>query len=217
MIDLNGKNILCISAHMDDIEFGCGGTIAKYSKNAEIYVLALTANRKSFRGEIQEDRLIDEQKNALHYLGLNDDNLEINFEIAGQLFPEYRQLILEELYRIKKEFKPDIVFVPTYNDVHQDHRTVSISALKAFKRETVLGYEIINSAYGFNPNLFIRLSEQDITKKVEAIASYTSQYNGVTTTSDYFSKEAIFGLAAVRGARCGGRYAEGFEVYNMII
>ena len=132
------------------------------------------------------------------------------------MFPEYRQLILEELYRVKDEFKPDVVFIPTYNDVHQDHKTVAFSALKAFKRETLLGYEIINSVSGFSPNLFIRLSKTDIEKKVSAVSCYKSQNDGVTTTSDYFSRDIIFSQSIVRGARCGSMYAEGFEVYNMI-
>jgi len=88
--------------------------------------------------------------------------------------------------------------------------------LKAFKRETLLGYEVINSSYGFRPNLYIRLSKAEINNKAAAVSCYDSQNDGVTTTSDYFSEGPIFALSIARGARCGARYAEGFEVYNMI-
>lgn len=202
---------------MDDIEFGCGGTISKYSTISNFKILVLTANRKSYHGEIQEERDVNEQKEAVKCLGLNANDIEINYEIAGQMFPEHRQLVLEELYRVKKEFNPDIVFVPSHNDVHQDHKTVAFSAFKTFKRETLIGYEIINSSCGFNPNLYIQLSENDICRKAKAIGCYRSQNDGETTTSDYFSENTIKSLAITRGARYGTAYAEGFELYHMFL
>jgi len=54
------------------------------------------------------------------------------------LFPENRQKILEDLIKIKKEIKPDLIFVPSFNDIHQDHQVLTQEGLRAFKKETIL-------------------------------------------------------------------------------
>ena len=210
------KKILCISSHMDDAEFGCGGLIKSLESKSEIYVLVLSKDRKNSLGEIQEIRDIDEQYTALQILGVKRENVFISAGIPGQLFPEYRQKILEEMYNIGSLIKPEIIITPSMNDVHQDHRTVCSSAQKAFKRKTRLAYEIVNASEGFVPTLFVDISEKCLQAKISAIQCYKSQQDPKITTADYFDKEIIEGLARVRGARVGARYAEAFEVMNIV-
>lgn len=213
MIDLRGKRILCVSAHLDDVEFGCGGIISRFKAEAEFHILALTLNRRSYHGVLQEERDLSEQHAAMELLGIPRANLNTSDEIAGQMFPEYRQLILEELYRADKEIRPQLVLVPSYNDVHQDHQTVARSALKAFKRVSLWGYEIINSTYGFNPNLYVRIEAAHLKNKIAAVNCYQSQQNEAVTTADYFSDDVLHALAKVRGTRAGCQFAEAFETY----
>ncbi len=210
------KKILCISSHMDDVEFGCGGLIKSLESKAEIYVLVLSKDRKNSIGEVQEIRDIGEQYAALQILGVEKGNVFISEGIPGQLFPEYRQKILEEMYRIGSQIKPDIIITPSMNDVHQDHRTVCSSAQKAFKRKTRLAYEIVNASEGFVPTLFLEITKKALKAKIKAIQCYKSQQNPAITSADYFDKEAIESLARVRGVRMGVQYAESFEVMNIV-
>jgi len=211
-----GKRILCISSHMDDVEFGCGGLIKSLENRAEIYVLVLSKDRKNYLGEIQEIRDIDEQYTALQILVVNRENVFVSEGIPGQLFPEYRQKILEEMYNIGALIKPEIIITSSMNDVHQDHRTVCSSAQKAFKRQTRLAYEIVNATEGFMPSLFFKITRKALTAKINAIQCYKSQQNPAITSADYFDKGAIESLARVRGVRMGVQYAESFEVMNIV-
>lgn len=212
------KKILFISAHLDDFELGCGGIISKYLRTGktDIKFLALAKNRVSSTGKIQEIRDLVEAHNALERLGGKKEDLEIA-DIDGQLFPENRQKILEKLLEWKKTFDPDIVFFPSRHDVHHDHPVVCNMALKAFKRCACIGYELANSSHLFKPDFYIPIREEDLKKKIRAVACYKSQMNPEITTADYFSEKVIKSQAIVRGARIGKEYAEAFEVYNLII
>ncbi|KJU82076.1 LmbE family protein [Candidatus Magnetobacterium bavaricum] len=215
---LNNKRIIFFSAHLDDSEFGCGATISRYSGKADIYLVGLSLNRRDSCGNIQEIRDKEEAFNAAEALNISRNKVLFpNREIAGQLFPEYRQSLLESLYYFSKYINPHIVFVPSINDIHQDHRAVAETALKAFKRGTVIGYEIVNSVHKFSPNMFIAVDEISVLSKCKAIQCYKSQMNPEITTADYFSDDIIACLAKVRGARSGSLYAEAFEVYTMNI
>ena len=215
MLSLNSKKILCISAHQDDFEIGCGALISRIGQYNEIFVLCLSSFRKAFNGEIQEIRNIKEQYLSLEILGIPRGNCMINDEIPGQLFPEYRQLILETLYETDIKLNPDLILVPSMNDIHQDHQTVALSALKAFKRKSVMGYLIINSSKGFNPNLYISVDEEDIRIKAKAIASFRSQLSSSITTADYFSYDVIKSIAVSYGIRIGTPFAEPYEIYQL--
>ncbi len=210
------KKILCVSAHMDDIEFGCGGLIKSLEMKSEIFVLALSKDRKSSRREIQEIRKMEEQYASLKILGVKKENLIVPEGIPGQLFPEHRQEILEEMYRVGSLVKPDIIITPSMNDVHHDHRTTCFCAQKAFKRQTRMSYEIVNAVEGFNPNLFCEINEESLCSKVKAIQCYKTQLDPDTTTGNYFDSDIIRGIARMRGAKIGVEFAEAFEVGNFV-
>lgn len=211
-----GKKILCVSAHMDDVEFGCGGLISSLSKDSDIYVLVLSKDRKNSRGEVQEVRVLEEQYAAMDILGVTKENIFLADGIPGQLFPEYRQNVLEAMYDIDSKLRPDIIITPSLNDVHQDHRTVCRSAQKAFNRRIRLAYEVINSSDGFVPTLFFEVSDYALNAKVQAVHCYRSQADPTVTSAHYFDRDAIESLARLRGVRMGVQYAESFEVMNLV-
>jgi len=210
------KKILCVSAHMDDVEFGCGGLISSLAGVSDIYVLVLSKDRKNSLGEVQEIRVVEEQYAAMNILGVKKENIFLPDGIPGQLFPEYRQNVLEAMYDIDSRVRPDIVVTPSINDVHQDHRTVCRSAQKAFNRRTRLAYEVINSSDGFVPTLFFEISQSALDAKAKAILCYRSQADPTVTSAHYFDKGAIESLARLRGVRMGVQYAESFEVMNLV-
>jgi LmbE family N-acetylglucosaminyl deacetylase len=113
---------------------------------------------------------------------------------------------------MRNAYAPDIIFTPSSFDTHQDHKTVREETLRAFKGCTILGYEQPWNNITFNTMAFIRLSEDHVARKIEALNCYETQKNRV-----YLNNEFIRGLALTRGTQIEERYAEAFEVIKWVI
>ncbi len=207
----NPEKILVLAPHTDDGELGCGGMIAKYcAEGKEMYYAAFSLCKKSLPEGFPEDTLEKECREATQALGIDPSNLYF-FDFEVREFDMNRQPILEELVKLNKTIQPDTVFIPSSSDNHQDHQLIHNEAIRAFKNCTVLGYELPWNHSSFRSTHFIRLSADDIHKKVRAIAAYRSQSH-----RNYMQEDFIRSLAKVRAVQCGGEYAEAFEVYRMI-
>jgi LmbE family N-acetylglucosaminyl deacetylase len=206
------KNILVLAPHTDDGELGVGGTISRFIREgAKVTYVAFSTAEESVPEGYPKDVLKVEVRNATLKLGIKEENLIIfNYPVRKLNF--YRQEVLEQLITLRKENDFDLLFIPSANDIHQDHSTVTTEAIRAFKNISILGYELIWNNLSFNTTCFIELKEQDILKKVNALKEYKSQ-----NQRDYMSKEFIFSLASVRGVQVGGKYAEVFEVIRWMI
>lgn len=128
-------------------------------------------------------------------------------------FPQFRQDILEDIIKLKKELDPGgIVMCPSRFDIHQDHRVIADEAVRAFKDRTILGYEMPWNNLSITTSCFSVLEEQDIEQKNAALQCYMSQ-----GSRDYINPEFIYGLARVRGgAQIGVHFAEVFEVVRVV-
>jgi LmbE family N-acetylglucosaminyl deacetylase len=208
---IDPKKILIISPHTDDGELGCGGAISKFSRNnIELYYAAFSTCRKSLPQGLPPDTLIKECNAAIQVLGIAKSNLEL-FDFDVREFPSKRQEILEELINLNKKIQPDLVFIPSASDMHQDHKVIHEEALRAFKYCSLLGYELPWNQSHFNTGMFIRFEQYDMERKIQAIACYHSQSH-----RNYTSGEFIRSLAIVRGVQCQSQFAEAFEVYRLI-
>jgi len=126
-------------------------------------------------------------------------------------FPHARQEILEYLIDLNRQFRPDIVFVHTKADIHQDHGTVTEEALRAFRGTTVLGFDVIRSSYGFFPNFLVEVSAEDVEKKIAALSEYR------TYDSRYYFNPEITRATLIRhGALAERPYAEGFDILRIV-
>ncbi|NOU16867.1 MAG: PIG-L family deacetylase [Bacteroidales bacterium] len=206
------KKVLVLAPHTDDGELGAGGTINNFiEKGATVFYAAFSTAEESVPVGWPKDILKTEVKQATKKLGIKDDNLFIfNYQVRKLNY--VRQEILEELIKIKKIIEPDIIFMPCFNDIHQDHSTIANEGLRAFKTKTILGYELIWNNLTFNTTSFIRLEKRHIQAKVNSLKEYKSQ--GIR---DYMSEEFIFSLARTRGVQIGANYAESFEVIRLVI
>ncbi len=144
-------------------------------------------------------------------LGIDEAHLRI-YDFAVRTFPTVRQEILEEMILLQQELDPDCVFMPALIDLHQDHKTVAEEGLRAFKRTTVMAYEIPWNNLNFSHQAYVRLEERHVEKKVQALACYKSQQHRNYTREDY-----IRNVALTRGIDVGCDYAEVFEVYRWIL
>jgi len=205
------ERILVLAPHTDDGELGCGGTIARFiEEGKDVHHAAFSTARTSVSPEFPDNILEIEVRAATKVLGIPKEKLII-FDYPVRHFPEYRQAILDDLIKLREEIKPDLIFVPSLNDVHQDHQVIAAEGLRAFKRHTILGYEEPWNNIVFETRNFIPLDKRHIEKKIEALRCYKSQQR-----RKYLSEEFIWSLARTRGTQIEGGYAEAFEVLRWI-
>jgi len=210
MLTLIKQRILILAPHTDDGEFGCGGTISRALRNdCEVFYVAFSAAEDSVPSGMDRNILRKEVKEACKSLGIMEANLEI-LDFKVRVFHDKRQEILDKLLLINNSIKPDIVFVPSTADIHQDHQVVTSEAKRVFKRSILLGYELSWNNYNFPMDLFVKLSKEDVDSKITAIHKYLSQAN-----RNYFNRRVIESQCVARGAQIGADYAESFEVIRI--
>ena len=207
----NYKRVLVLAPHTDDGELGAGGTISKLIElGSNVYYAAFSTAEESVPSHLPKDILKTEVKAATKRLGIKEKNLKIyNYRVRNLNYK--RQDILENLIKLRAEIKPDLVLMPSLNDIHQDHITIAQEGLRAFKTSTILGYELIWNNLTFNTTSFVKLERHHIKNKFAALQEYKSQIG-----RDYMSEEFIFSLAKTRGVQIGQEYAEAFEVIRLI-
>jgi LmbE family N-acetylglucosaminyl deacetylase len=123
-----------------------------------------------------------------------------------------RQEILEELIRIRERINPDLVFLPSLLDIHQDHQVIAVEGLRAFKNCSLLGYELIWNNRTFDTDCFIPVTAKQVKLKVKALQAYVTQRG-----KSYVDPVFIESMARVRGTQIGVEFAEAFEVIRWII
>jgi len=209
---LNGDTILVLAPHTDDGEFGCGGSISKWvSEGKKVFYVAFSTAEKSVPDNFPKDILKRELKKAMKLLGIPLANL-ILFDYPVREFSSHRQEILEDLIKLSNELNPDLVLLPSTRDTHQDHQTIANEGFRAFKKTSILGYEMPYNNLTFTTNFFVSLQPDHLVRKMRALKCYKSQKD-----RNYATEEFIASLAQVRGIQIGRRYAEAFEAIRCII
>jgi len=206
------KKVLVLAPHTDDAELGCGGYISKLiAEGSEVYCVAFSTAEKSIPAGLPKDITSKEIAVATAYLGIKSKNLYVlNYEVRE--FPAHRQEILEDLIKFRTNINPDLILIPNLNDIHQDHTTIAQEAVRAFKNRTILGYELPWNNLISSNTCYVKLTEEQINNKVEALKRYESQSGRV-----YTSEEAVVSLARIRGIQIGTEFAEMYEVIRWII
>ena len=206
---------LVLSPHTDDAELGCGGTIARVIEEGnEIFWVVFSTAEDSLPRDMPSDTLKNEFLDVMRDLGLNENHYKLcNFKVRH--IKEHRQDVLDTLVKIRKDFNPETVIMPSLNDYHQDHQVIAEETVRAFKKDaSIIGYELPWNHVTFDTNMFFILDKRHIQRKHKIIKHYKSQ---IILNRNYFSKEYIYGLARVRGVQCNATYAEAFEVIRYIL
>lgn len=188
--------ILALGAHLDDIELGCGATLAKLRKEGnEIRYLGFSPC------DIAE--LQSECQCACRVLGLSDIHI---YSIPVRKFPEHRQEILDILIKVRDKYVPDHVFTHSSFSIHQDHRVVHEETIRAFRYSPVFGYEQPWDNLTSDLKTRSEISSEHLELKISALQQYKSQ-----EAKHYFDPDFIRGLAKVRGVQFNCTLAEAFE------
>ena len=197
---LNIKTALVLTPHSDDLEFGCGGTVAKLVEHG-VKVYSMVFFKK-------HPNTTDEWRDANEILNVES----IFLELPIRRFLEYRQDILEELVAIKKRLRPDLVIQPSLSDIHQDHHTVAQEGLRAFKDKNLWGFEVPWNNLNFDTQLFVSLEDNHVEMKIEAIKCFKTQ-----AYRPYSNEDCIRSIMASRGVQVGVKNAEAFNVIRQIL
>lgn len=206
------KKVLVLAPHTDDGEFGCGATIAKFiEEGIEVFYIAFSSCEESVPDGFPKDVLRTEVKAATKKLGIKPENvIVLNYKV--RYFSYNRQEILEDLIKYRSEINPDLILIPSLNDVHQDHATIAQEGVRAFKNRNILCYELTWNNFKFSMDYFVTVTEKNLDTKIDALSEYKSQI----AIRNYASGEFVKSLARVRGTQIGKQYAEVFEVVRLI-
>jgi LmbE family N-acetylglucosaminyl deacetylase len=197
------RRVLCLGAHSDDIEIGCGGMVLELRRRrpgVQFHWVVFSAAGV---------RATEARASARRFLGPDAKSAVRLFAFRDGFFPAEFAEVKEAFERIGREFQPDLVLTHTRDDRHQDHRVVSDLTWNTFRRHLVLEYEIPKWDGDLGrPNCYLPLSAAQARRKSKLLMDgFASQ-----RSKDWFSPETFLGLMRLRGIECRalGGYAEGF-------
>jgi LmbE family N-acetylglucosaminyl deacetylase len=201
-----GRSVLFLGAHPDDIELGCGALLHKVVKQTDVLCVTLSDNQKN--PDLQNVK--NEHFESMAVLGVPKEKI-IFGPFTTRVFHDARQDILEYFLKLRREFEPDLIFIHSKQDVHQDHLTMTDEALRAFRGITVLGFDVVRSSYGFFPHFLVEVAEEDVNKKIEALSKYETYRDRY-----YFNSELTRSIMVRHGALAERPFAEGFDILRIV-
>jgi LmbE family N-acetylglucosaminyl deacetylase len=194
--------ILCLGAHSDDIEIGCGGTILRLLSSGlavEICWVVFSANK---------ERASEASNSAEHFLENAKQKEIIVNDFRDGFFP-YDGAQIKDFFESLKRISPDIIFTHNRNDAHQDHRLIAELTANTFRDHLILEYEIpkYDGDMG-RPSIFVALDADIYRAKVQYIIDAFQSQCG----KRWFEKETFLSLMRLRGMECNAHsgYAEAF-------
>lgn len=203
----DGK-VLCLGAHCDDIEIGCGGALmelrARYPKLRFFWQV--------FAGE--DGRDAETRSAAVKMLG---PACEVDVgQFRGSFLPYSGPVLKEFVESVKARVQPDLVFTHFLHDRHQDHRVIAELTWNTFRNHAVFEYEIAKFEGDLaHPNAYMPLSTAVVERKVETLMEcFPSQ-----RSRQWFDRDLFMGLMRLRGVECNSasRFAEAFHVRKLVL
>jgi LmbE family N-acetylglucosaminyl deacetylase len=201
--DDQGIKILCLGAHCDDIEIGCGGTLLKILEthdNVEVRWIVFSSD-----GQREE-----EARKSADFFIRNAANRAVSIEkFRNGYFPCQGGDIKDYFETMKEKFSPDIIFTHYRLDLHQDHKKISELTWNTFRNHVILEYEIPKYDGDFGiPNCFVPLELSLCHRKIKSILeSFKSQ-----SDKQWFKEDLFISIMRIRGMECASstNYAEAF-------
>jgi LmbE family N-acetylglucosaminyl deacetylase len=202
--------VLCLGAHSDDIEIGCGGTLLRFlaeRPDTEVVWIVLGA-----AGE----RAREAEASAKFFLRDAGHGEIIVKDFRDGFFPYCGGDIKEFLERLKRQYSPDLILTHYRHDLHQDHRLVSELTWNIFRNHLILEYEIpkYDGDLGV-PNLFVPLSESVARSKVDTIVDCFHSQREKT----WFTADTFYSLMRLRGleSNAPAKYAEAYYARKVVL
>ena len=196
--------VLCIGAHSDDLEIGCGGTMLRLireNRDLEVYwlVLGSSGERDLEAAASAQDILSEATKKTIVVEHFRDG-----------FFPYHGAEIKDYFERLKKWFTPDLIFTHYRHDLHQDHRLVSELTWNTYRDHLILEYEIVKyDADLGHPNLFVHLDRRTCSAKVSLLMRHFKSQ----AQHRWFCEDTFWGILRLRGVESNAPedHAEAFH------
>jgi LmbE family N-acetylglucosaminyl deacetylase len=203
------SQVLCIGAHCDDVEIGCGGALlelaSRYPKARFEWVI--------FSGE--DSRPDETRRAAARLMPGVDCNVDIR-DFRGSYFFTEPAAVKDAFEALKKRVKPDLIFTHYLNDRHQDHRLLSELTWNTFRNHTILEYEIPKYEGDLaQPNVFVPLRAQSVETKIATLLEcFPSQ-----RTRSWFTADTFRAVLRLRGIECNAEsgFAEAFHARKLTL
>lgn len=204
------RRVLCIGAHADDIEIGCGATVLRMlreSPGIEVFWLVLSSDAR---------RAAEARRSALAFLGgARRRTISIGSFRDGFL-PYLGEAVKERFEALKREFEPDLIFTHCRGDRHQDHRVANELTWNTYRDHLILEYEIpkYDADLG-SPNVFVAVGEALGRRKLRMLM----RYFGSQRSKRWFTPEVFSGLMRLRAVEAGSPspYAEAFHARKLVV
>lgn len=198
------REILCLGAHCDDIEIGCGGALMRlveeYPDARFEWVVFSSNSLRKTEAQASFDYFLE---NA------SEKNIHVK-DFRNGYFPYVAAEIKDYFEELKSDVSPDVIFTHYRNDLHQDHRLLGELTWNTFRDHMILEYEIPKYDGGLgSPNLFMPVSKALANKKVEGLLKcFSSQLY----QQQWFTEDTFLGLMRLRGLESNSEsgYAEAF-------
>ena len=204
------QRILCLGAHSDDVEIGCGGTILRLIESRpdlSFHWVVFCSNA---------ERAKEARKSAAWFLR-NVRQKEIVVKSFRDGFLPYTGGEVKDCFEeLKSEFKPDLIFTHCRHDLHQDHRLLCELTWNTFRNHLILEYEIPKyDADLRSPNMFVPLSKSICTAKIKALM----RHFGTQRSKHWFSEDLFLGLLRLRGVEAASLtgFAEAFYCRKVLL
>ena len=202
--------ILCLGAHSDDIEIGCGGTVLRIlEENPDAEVLWVVIGASGQRAD-------EATASAKSFLARARQKEVIVKEFRDGFFPYIGAEIKGFFEELKRRCAPDLILTHCRNDLHQDHRLVSELTWNTFRNHLILEYEILKYDGDLGtPNVFVHLTESLARRKVGILLdSFRSQLK-----KNWFTEDAFLAILRLRGLECNApeKYAEAYHARKLVL
>jgi LmbE family N-acetylglucosaminyl deacetylase len=197
-------DVLCVGAHPDDVEIGCGGTLLRLAERADVSLTVAVLTGTPERAAESEGALQEILSGAkTHFAGLPDGRLPTNWEAAK-----------EHLEDLARHCQPQLVLTHRVDDAHQDHRTLGVMVTTVWRDALVLHYEIPKWDGDMGtPSHYVGLTREEARRKVDLLnRHFPSQHR-----HDWWDDEVFLGLMRLRGMECRRPYAEAFYVSKALV
>src|SRR5690349_12217692 len=202
--------LLCLGAHADDIEIGCGGTVLRLVEEhpgieVRWVVFSGGGEREREARASAADFLAGAARPTIETMGFRDG-----------YFPFQGTAIKDEFERLKRAFDPTLILTHHKADAHQDHRTISDLTYNTWRNHLILEYEIpkMEGDIG-NPSVFVTLSDGQCRRKVDAL----NRHFATQRSRSWFSEETFLALLRLRGINASSPtgYAEAFHCRRAVV
>ncbi len=203
------RTLLCLGAHSDDIEIGCGGTLLELLarwQDVKVHWVVFSST---------PERVAEARDSARRFIGDRAGEIIVDGHRDG-FFPHFGVEIKERFESLKRDIEPDLVFTHRRADLHQDHRLLGELTHQTFRDHAILEYEIPKFDGDLEtPNVYVELGREAVDRKIKHLMDVFATQR----SKHWFTDETFRGLARLRGIECRARdgYAEGFHCRKVVL